>query len=298
MKSSLPSTAHRWVVSFDQVGMKLVDFLLLQHPEQSASFWRKQIDFQSVWVNVAPARLASRKLEAFDVVLYNPPRSPDWKILSSEDDFWVLDKPWGQNYEAGRDFLSQQHHQPFPVHRLDQMTTGLLLMARHKEAQEELTALFKNRKMQKKYLAFVWGVPKSKNGEINLRLEERASKHGGVKVQVSQSSRAEEAITAWSCLSSHEGISLLLCEPKTGRTHQIRAHLSHVGMPIIGDRDYLPEKTPRGWRGNIFANQHLLHAYELSFYWKGQPRLWRSGLKGDMKRMAELLNIKAVECEE
>jgi RluA family pseudouridine synthase len=298
MKASLPTSIHRWVVSAELSHLKLVDFLLLQDPSRSATFWRKQIDLQSVWVNVSPARLASRKLEPFDVILYAPFISFPWKILDQNEDFCVLDKPAGQNYEAGKDFLMQTQSNPFPVHRLDMMTTGLLLMARHKQAQEKLVALFKQREMKKAYLAVVWGELKSKSGVIQERLEERASKHGGVIVQVAQGHRGEEAVTHWSCLASKGGLSLLLCEPKTGRTHQIRAHLSHAGLPIVGDRDYLPEKPSRGLRGNIFVQHHLLHAYELSFYWNGLAKSWRSEPNEEMKRIIEMIHTGQIKKEE
>jgi 23S rRNA pseudouridine955/2504/2580 synthase len=296
IKAFLPNTVKRWVVTPEEATVRLVDFLRLKDPSSSATAWRKQIDAQSIWVNASPARLANRQLDAFDVVLHSPFEETPWAVLSKESEFWVLDKPAGASYESGRDFLRQQGHNPFPVHRLDAMTTGLLIMAQTQEAQEYFEALFRGRNMRKQYLAVVWGEPKTKSGTISARLVESASRHGGVHVRVSdEKGRGDEAVTDWTCLGTYQGISFLKCEPKTGRTHQIRAHLSHAGFPVIGDRDYLPEKAPRGLRGNIFANQHLLHAYELSFEWKGFLRSWRAPLRGDMKRFAQMLQIEQIE---
>lgn len=299
IKNLLPDTVNRWLVTPQEASMRLVDYLVLKQPELSASAWRKQIDAQSVWLNTGPARLATREVEAYDVILHSSFVEKQWEILSKESEFWVLDKPLGCGYETGKNFLIRQGFNPLPVHRLDSMTTGLLIMAQTVAAQEYFESLFRNRRMSKQYLAVVWGEPKTKSGTITARLQENASRHGGVRVEIAASGeKGVEAITDWTCLASAGGISFLRCEPRTGRTHQIRAHLNYAGFPIVGDREYLPQKPSRGLRGNIFANQHLLHSYELSFEWNKELRSWRSPLKDDMKRFAKVLKVSGIDMVE
>lgn len=296
IKSALPPHIQRWVVTPEEASMRLVDFLRLKDPSLSASAWRKQIDIQAVWINAAPARLATRQLAAFEVVLYAPFKQNAWRIFDEESDFWILEKPAGSTYEEGRDFLLKKGYNPFPVHRLDSMTTGLLIMAKTEIAKEYFESLFRARTISKQYLAVVWGEPKAKSGVIRANLVEGASRHGGARVRVAEEkTKGSEAVTEWTCLGSYQGMSFLKCEPKTGRTHQIRVHLDHIGLPIVGDRDYLPQKVPRGLRGNVFASHHLLHAYELSFVWNGVLRSWKAPLQTDMRRFAEMMEIKGVD---
>lgn len=290
-----PSNLHRWIVRPDDTALRLVDYLVSKNPGTSAKSWRKQIDVQAVWVNSSPARFANQKLDPFNVVLHAKVSPQPWTIVSEESEYWVLNKPPGSNYEAGELFLRQLGHKAIPVHRLDAMTTGLLIMAKTTRAQEEFDCLFRTRRIKKHYLAAVWGIPKkATSGTVNERLSERKSPHGGVQVRVG-SRGGVGACTHWRHLGSHQGISFLRCEPKSGRTHQIRAHMNHIGLPVIGDRDFLPVHVPRGLRGNLFASYHLLHAHELSFEWDGVPVNWKAEIGKDMRRFAQFMKID--ECE-
>lgn len=150
------------------------------------------------------------------------------------------------------------------VHRLDKETSGLLLVAKTKTAFEELQRQFKERLVSKTYIALVHGQTDSSEGEINEpvgRLPWRRDRFG---VLVG----GREAITRYRVIrhivnSDNEKFTLLELKPKTGRTHQIRIHLKHIGHPIVADEFYAGRKTARHdkkWCPRLF-----LHAGQIKF---------------------------------
>ncbi len=137
---------------------------------------------------------------------------------------------------------------PGIVHRLDKETSGVLLAAKTIQAHRNLIELFQARRIQKQYLAICAGVPLARLiqapiGRHPTRRKEMAIVEGG-----------KEAITRIEVLESRDGYSLVLARPETGRTHQIRVHLRHVGAPVAGDEVY-------GKRGPF--TRHMLHAWQL-----------------------------------
>lgn len=121
------------------------------------------------------------------------------------------------------------------IHRLDAETTGVLLLGRSPGAVESLGDLFESRRMEKRYLAVVRGVPKQDTWTCRLKLGSDPTQVGRHRVDPRQGKEAE---TAFRVLSSRDGLSLLEARPRTGRTHQIRIHLMDAGLPILGDRLY------------------------------------------------------------
>ena len=137
------------------------------------------------------------------------------------------------------------------VHRLDRGTSGVLVAALDRETWTEMRGLFRDEKIEKRYLALVRG--RLGEGESRARLLWR-----GTKSRVSSTTEGLRAITRW-CVREHFGSATLLeVEIETGRTHQIRAHLAHVGHPIVGDALY------GGEAASEFDGQ-FLHAHQLSF---------------------------------
>lgn len=125
----------------------------------------------------------------------------------------------------------------YPVHRLDVMTTGLVLFARNRNAEKELTKAIRQRRIKKTYHAEVFGRPKDENGRLTLYGIKDAQK-SKMSIVGGPTPGAVEMITDYCMLSSDAGRSLLEIELVTGRTHQIRASLAHIGCPIIGDDKY------------------------------------------------------------
>ena len=147
---------------------------------------------------------------------------------------------------------------PAAVHRLDRNTTGVLIVALRGDALRALEDAFRERLAGKRYLAIVVGRPSRELEEIDAPLL-KDSEANVVRV----SPEGKSARTRCRCLASDGGLSLVELELLTGRTHQARVHLAHVGCPILGDRKYGDFEANRLWRAA--ARRPLLHALELSF---------------------------------
>jgi 23S rRNA pseudouridine1911/1915/1917 synthase len=180
----------------------------------------------------------------------------------------VINKPAGlpvhpaDSYsgETVTDLLGDQY---FLVHRLDKDTTGVIVLAKSEATQEFLRQQFKNRQVQKEYLALVHGTPKNSSGVINQPIAR--SKKDGKKRVVATAGRAtrghiRDALTNFEVLASKDNYSLLKLKPKTGRMHQIRVHLHYLGHPIVGDKLY---KFKRQVTPSDITHQQL-HAHKLT----------------------------------
>jgi len=141
------------------------------------------------------------------------------------------------------------------VHRLDKGTTGVILVARDERTQERLSALFKDRKVRKTYRAVVEGVP----GLDSWTVEGNIGRHPVERKKMAVlHSGGRQAKTDFKVLERLKGFSCVEAYPATGRTHQIRVHLSHAGYPVAGDETY-------GRKAKRSALRPLLHAYRIEF---------------------------------
>jgi tRNA pseudouridine32 synthase/23S rRNA pseudouridine746 synthase len=188
-----------------------------------------------------------------------------YKILAEHDDFLVVSKSVGVcvHCEPARVGLLVQIkkdlglEQLFPVHRLDKVTSGVLLCAKTSAAASELSQLFQNRQVEKYYLALSDKKPKKKQGLISGGMER--GRRGSWKLS---QSKDNPAITQFFSYGLGDGNRLFLLKPKTGKTHQLRVALKSIGSPISGDRLYgHPLSLPKGIR---------LHASILSFEYQGE----------------------------
>jgi len=157
---------------------------------------------------------------------------------------------------------------PGIVHRLDKGTSGLIVAAKSDAAHHSLAAQFKNHEVEKTYLALVWGDIKGDRGEIILPV----GRHPGDRKKMStKSKRGREAITYWKVKERYGLATLLEVEIKTGRTHQIRVHLSDRGYPVVGDAVYGNASKIRSIADAVLKvqfkalNRQALHAARLSF---------------------------------
>lgn len=147
--------------------------------------------------------------------------------------------------------------QLYLIHRLDKMTSGLLLLGRHRRAAAELSACFAARSVEKYYLAIGSKKPKKKQGVVIGDMTR--SRRSSWKLE---SSKTNPAITQFFSTAAEGGRRLFLCKPHTGKTHQIRVALRSVGSGITGDEIYGHEAADRGY----------LHAYALRFSYQGTLR--------------------------
>lgn len=161
-------------------------------------------------------------------------------ILSESDKLLVVDKPAG---------MSMDEIAGLPAHRLDKDTSGVLLVAKDEQTLKSLRQEFKERKVEKRYICLVEGGPKEKRGIIHTllgrspadRRKQRAypideQKEGRRPLDKARGLR--EAITEWKALQRFNDYTLLEVTPKTGRKHQIRAHMASMGHPVAGDKLY------------------------------------------------------------
>ncbi len=166
----------------------------------------------------------------------------------------------------GEDFLSVgSSFRPGIVHRLDKNTTGLMVVAKNHKSYEILSQSFQNRTVVKKYLALCYGTPRLLAGTINANIG--PDPQDRIKRKVLQIG-GKEAITRYKTLKVNNGFCLLECTIETGRTHQIRVHLAHIGHPVVGDATYTKRKH------NEFASQ-ALHAHILEFIHPNTEKLIR-----------------------
>ncbi|MCU0888257.1 MAG: RNA pseudouridine synthase [Rubritepida sp.] len=159
----------------------------------------------------------------------------------------ILDKPAGLAVHRGprggpslEDWLpllrAGKRHLPQPAHRLDTDTAGCLALGRTKPALAALGALFAEGRAEKTYWAVVLGAPAADSGVVEAPLAKVSTREAGWRMVVR--AEGQRAVTAWRVLGRGDGVTALELSPRTGRTHQLRAHLAHLGHPILGDARY------------------------------------------------------------
>ncbi len=298
---------HRLVVPPEGAGVRLDRWLVQALPALSRSRWQALIGEGEVRLDDAACSDGGRKLKAGQVVEVNvpPPRPAEpagqaipLQILYEDADLIVIDKPAGlvvhpaAGHEDGTLVNALIAHcgaslsgiggvrRPGIVHRLDKDTSGLLVVAKNDAAHAGLSAQFADHgrtgPLERAYLAIVWGAPRRALGTVDAPID-RSSKNRE-KMAVVAEGRGRAAITHYEVLASYPAraaeplASLLRCELETGRTHQIRLHMAHLGHPLLGDRVYGPgfvtkaQKLPDAARQALDAlGRQALHAALLGF---------------------------------
>ena len=249
----------------------------------------------NVKVNNTPVK-TSYRLKAGDIIAISiPPSSPyllnpeplDLSIIYEDTSIIVLDKPPGlvihpaPGHNSGTLVHGLLHHcddlsgiggvlRPGIVHRLDKDTSGLLVVAKNDNAHNFLSSLFKNSRINKRYIALVHGIPENDEGTIDLPISRHPVKRK--EMAVSSSSKGKNALTIWKIQETlSDKFALLSVTIKTGRTHQIRVHMSHMGHPVVGDPVYGFKST--WWNKNTHyskeivdsINRQMLHSEYLGF---------------------------------
>ncbi|WIG58513.1 MAG: hypothetical protein OJF49_001259 [Ktedonobacterales bacterium] len=155
---------------------------------------------------------------------------------------------------------------PWLLHRLDRDTSGVVLFAKTEVARRAVVRQFERRTIHKRYLALTAGVPVAPTGTIEAPLRRDPTDRRRTIVDAN----GEYAATRYTVLAHAGGYALVLAEPLTGRTHQIRAHLTHIGAPLVGDVRYLAVGHPAA----SLAEGAMLHAWQLHLRYPGSGEPW------------------------
>lgn len=171
------------------------------------------------------------------------------RVLYRDDEVIAIDKPAGLAVQGGSKVKASVDamldalrfdgdERPRLVHRLDKDTSGVLAIARTRQAAAFLVAAFREGKVEKEYWALVSGVPELSRGIVDLALAKTSAPGGGRERVTGDAPGAKRARTAYAVLAEARRVSWLSLMPETGRTHQIRVHCQAMGTPILGDRKY------------------------------------------------------------
>ncbi|MEK7376769.1 MAG: RluA family pseudouridine synthase [Candidatus Margulisiibacteriota bacterium] len=276
---------------------RLDQFIAKKLPSISRNRIQKLVDEGFVKLNGKACAKAARKVLHDDIVELDIPAPKRNEVLPEEieldvvyedKDLIVINKPAGmvvhpaQGHRSGTLVNALLGHckdlsgiggveRPGIVHRLDKETSGLIVIAKNDNAHSCLSNAFKNRKIEKKYIALVHGVVKEDKGTISAPIgrsqsdrkkmaviELKNEKDVNDNAKKHRKSKSRSAVTHFTVLKRYKDTTLLELKLETGRTHQIRVHLTHAGHPIVGDQVYGKKKDKE--------ETMFLHSFLLGFH--------------------------------
>jgi 23S rRNA pseudouridine1911/1915/1917 synthase len=263
---------YRIVADKGQSPMRLDKFLNLHVANASRTKIQNGIEAEAVKVNGQPTK-ASYKVKPFDVItlsLPEPPRDTEivpenipLNIVYEDDVLMIINKPagmvvhpaygnWTGTLINGLVYHFQQlptgrngEGRPGLVHRIDKDTSGLLVIAKTEFAMTFLASQFADHSIERTYHALIWGEPKAKKGTVTGHIGRSVRDRRVMDVYV-DGSQGKRAVTHYEVIKPLRYVSLIKCNLETGRTHQIRAHMKHIGHPIFNDSMYGGDKILRG----------------------------------------------------
>jgi 23S rRNA pseudouridine1911/1915/1917 synthase len=309
---------RRLVVDEAGAGARLDAWLARAMPALSRARIQSLIEDGHVGLEGGRARPSSRlRLGQAVTLTVPPPQAPALQpeaialqVVHEDDDLLVVDKPAGlvvhpgAGASCGTLVNALLHHarnlsgvggvlRPGIVHRLDKGTSGLMVVAKNDAAHRALATQFAGRTVEKEYLALVLGTPRLKEGTVDAAIGR--DPHHRQRMSV-RAPRGREARSAWRVVETFEGAALLRVRIHTGRTHQIRVHLSSLGHPVAGDATYGGKRTPSSRSAAARAaltglTRPALHAARLSFVHPrtGQRLAFESPLPPDLAAVLERL---------
>jgi len=277
----ISSDSHSlFVVAPNHIGMRMDALLKAKFPQCSRTYLQQLIEDGDVLLNGhSIKKRIIPKLGDQISVSFRPrpglsvePQEIPLDLLFEDEHLLAINKPAGMTMHPApgspKDTLANallfhcKHLLPYSetlrpgiVHRLDKETSGIVIVAKHHESHAKLSQLFAERKIEKNYLAICIGYPGEKTIDLTL------GRHPTKRQQMAVLDTGRRAMTSIKTLHWNGQLSLVKATPLTGRTHQIRVHLSYFNTPVLGDRLYgIPS-----WNRSNAVPRHLLHAYALRF---------------------------------
>lgn len=255
---------HRIVVDKGQTLLRIDKYLQMHLEGVSRNKIQLATKANCVLVNEKPVK-SNYRVKPFDTISILLPEPPhefevlpekiDFKIVYEDDDVLVVDKQPGlvvhpgygnftgtllnglMYYFQDKKDKNGEPITPYLVHRIDKDTSGLLLIAKNEEAQVVLAKQFFEHTIERKYNALVWGDFEEDSGTIVGNLG-RSAKDRRVMTVYEDPEQGKHAVTHWNVLERFGYVTLVECVLETGRTHQIRAHMKHIGHPLFNDASY------------------------------------------------------------
>jgi 23S rRNA pseudouridine1911/1915/1917 synthase len=286
---------HEFVVAPEEAGVRIDRYLVGILPGQSRSQIQRLIKESRVRIDQQPVR-PNRIVHAGEAIVVDvpapagvtlEPEALDLDVIYEDPDLVVVNKPAGMvvhpaaGHARGTLVNALLHRitdlsgvggetRPGIVHRLDRGTSGLMVIAKNDRAHAELSRQFHDREVEKEYVALVWGVV-----QAGRRIEEPIGRDPIDRKRMSARARRARSATTRVTKAVHlRGVSLLSVAIATGRTHQIRVHLSAIGHPIVGDAIYggIRRRVAGDLRPVLRLERPFLHAARLVFHHPGDGR--------------------------
>lgn len=320
-------------------GWRVDHYLSRLFPNYSRALFQRAIEQQGVEINGLPVK-ASRRLRVNDIVTVRLPQAPDeslppedlpLEILYEDEHLVVINKAAGMITHPGKgnyggtlasalqfhfDRLSDAagRFRPGIVHRLDKDTSGVLVVAKDNQVHHRLAAQFESREVRKEYRAIVWGVIDRDSDWIETWIQVNPRQREKM-MTCEEGGNARHAVTYYEVLERFADFTYVRLLPRTGRTHQLRVHMRHLGHTIIADRLYGGRATlersyftsgtrtadaaieadsedgPVETTSDTLISRQALHAFRLEFTHpaSGQPVQFEAPLPVDMQQTLEAL---------
>ncbi|HEU5116535.1 MAG TPA: RluA family pseudouridine synthase [Isosphaeraceae bacterium] len=311
-----------FVVKARMQGKRIDAYLAARYPDYSRSVVQKVIDARAVEVNGQVVKASYRVRLGDEIRVWLPdlgddlpiPEEIPLSIVYEDEAFVVVDKPPGmvvhpaKGHWSGTLVNALQFHfdqlstvggeeRPGIVHRLDRDTTGLLIVAKDDRAHRGLAAQFEARTIKKEYLAIVSGVMSRDSDYIERPIGTHPTHREKMAIRLPEDG-GKVAVTYYEVQERFRNHTLVRCFPQTGRTHQIRVHLTHVGHPIVADKLYSGrdrlmhgEISPESGSDSVLIDRQALHAHELRLTHpvSGKPLEFCAPIPTDFERVLDAL---------
>lgn len=295
-----------FIVEDEHINMRLDVFLSMKLDGKSRSFIQNIIEEEKVLVNskIKKSNYRLKEKDKVEIAIPEPvalnvkPEDIPIDILYEDSDIIVVNKPQGMVVHPASGVYNGTlvnallNHckdlsgingvtRPGIVHRIDKDTSGVLVIAKNDNSHNKLSEQFKEHSMTRVYTAVVEGIVKDDNGTIDASL----ARHPIDRVKIAVVKEGRRAVTHYKVIERYKANTLIECRLETGRTHQIRVHMSYIGHPVVGDPVYGYKKQ----RFNL--NGQLLHAKLLGFIHPttGEYMQFESELPDYFKKVVNIL---------